>query len=276
MGLRNVIVTGGLATFVVAGVVLGDTGSSGREIPEAFAPFEYLVGSWNGTGVPSANKLKGWNEKHAWAWKFDKGTAVGLSVTMTGDKLLAKGRLSFDADAKRFKLEGNDPEGKSVAFVGAVDKSGKNLVLDRVGSTGDKLKQRLTIVLNSNLVRYTVWVDQQEPGAPQFKRMVVVGLTKEGEAFAAGASASDLPKCIVTGGTASLSVTYQGKSYPLCCTGCRDEFNESPEKYVKKAAALAASAGKPSGKTTPSRVSRDDGSFDGLADEPKAAEAKPK
>src|SRR5262249_7520975 len=79
----------------------------------------------------------------------------------------------------------------------------------------------------------------QEPGAPQFKVAVETGQTKEGEAFAAGSSAADLPKCVVTGGAATLTVSYQGKTYPLCCSGCRDEVNENPEKYIKKAALLA-------------------------------------
>src|SRR5262249_10774456 len=57
---------------------------------------------------------------------------------------------------------------------------------------------------------------------------------KEGESFAAGGAASDLPKCIVTGGAGTLTVMYQGKSFPICCSGCRDEFNENPDKYVKK------------------------------------------
>jgi hypothetical protein len=30
-----------------------------------------------------------------------------------------------------------------------------------------------------------------------------------------------------------MTVSYQGQSYPICCTGCRDEFVENPEKYLK-------------------------------------------
>jgi YHS domain-containing protein len=117
--------------------------------------------------------------------------------------------------------------------------------------------------------------DHQEPGAPQFKNATAIGLTKEGESFAAGGSAADLPKCIITGGTASMTVMYQGKTYAICCSGCRDEFNDNPEKYVKKAALRAeAGAGKTPVQAAASRVGKDDGSFDGLVDEkprPKAA-----
>jgi YHS domain-containing protein len=27
---------------------------------------------------------------------------------------------------------------------------------------------------------------------------------------------------------------YMGKTYYFCCSGCRDEFNASPAKYVKE------------------------------------------
>ncbi len=33
-----------------------------------------------------------------------------------------------------------------------------------------------------------------------------------------------------------MTISYQGRTFPICCTGCRDEFNENPEKYIKKAA----------------------------------------
>src|SRR6476646_7706894 len=84
-GLRSVIVAGCLGMALVGGGARAEgdaaaSGSSGREIPEQFAPFEYLIGSWKGAGVPTANRVKGWNETHAWAWKFEKGVPVGMSV----------------------------------------------------------------------------------------------------------------------------------------------------------------------------------------------------
>ena len=26
---------------------------------------------------------------------------------------------------------------------------------------------------------------------------------------------------------------YKGKTYYVCCSGCRDAFNENPEKFLK-------------------------------------------
>ena len=241
----------------------------GREIPAPFAPFEYLIGSWKGTGVPTANRVRGWNETHAWTWKFEKGLPAGLSVTMEGSKALTKGQLAFDAASKKYTLTATDANRKAATYAGSLDAAGRTLALDRVGAVSDGTKRRLTLFPNANFIRYTFRVAEQEEGAPQFKPVIEVGVTKEGEAFASGGTSADLPKCIVTGGAATMTVSFQGKSFPLCCTGCRDEFNDNPEKYIKKLAERTEAGGKPAAK--PASTGKDDGTFDGLTDGPKTA-----
>ena len=242
------------------------------EVPAALLPFEHMIGGWKGTAKPASNPLKGWQESHGWAWKFEKGKPVGLTVTFDGDKTLAKGAISYDDSSKKYKLDGTDPSGKPLTFLGSFGPDGKTLTFDRVGAIPEG-KERLVVRPNSNKIRYTFQLDRQEPGAPQYKGVISVGLTKDGEAFAAGAGGADLPKCIMTGGAAGMTVSYQGKSYPICCTGCRDEFNDNPEKYAKLADLAARSnpdKDKPATKDKPVAKGKDDGSFDGLIGEPSA------
>jgi YHS domain-containing protein len=246
-------------------------GAEGREIPEAFQPFEHMIGRWKGQGIPTTNRLRGWSEKHQWAWKFAKGVPVGMVILLEGDKTLAKAELSYDAASRQYRLDGTTPEGKAVAYAGPYGgtSSSKMLTLARVSESSPD-KERIILWPNSNQIRYALWVEHQEPGAPQFKRLIEVGLTKEGEAFAAGGSAADLPKCIITGGAATMTVSYQGKSFPICCSGCRDEFNDDPEKYVKKAALRAekGAAATAAASSAGSRPGKDDGAFAGFGDEP--------
>ena len=235
--------------------------SPGRDIPPAFAPFEYLVGRWKGQGVPkdnSAQRFRGWSELHAWAWIFTKGKPTGLSIAIEGGKVLAGGKLTYDAGRKRYRLDATEPKagGGPIAFEGALDSSGKTLVLDAVPNAttagAHRGSMRLSLRPNGNFIRYTMWLDRKEPGAVQFNHAIEVSLTKEGESFAAGsASGADRPKCIVTGGAATMTLTYQGRTFPICCTGCRDEFNESPEKYIKKASMMAQSQAR-----SPNRIGR--------------------
>jgi YHS domain-containing protein len=80
-------------------------------------------------------------------------------------------------------------------------------------------------------VRFSFKLERQEGGRGLFANAFLMNGNKEGESLAGG---SKKPECIVTGGAASIAVSYQGKTYYVCCTGCRDAFNESPEKFLKK------------------------------------------
>lgn len=252
---------------------LDDDGSV--DVPAAFQPFSHLIGSWKGVGIPEANKVKGWPETHAWAWAFDEGKPVALNVTFEGDDMIESARLGYEPDLKLYRLEGHDPEGKPFTYTGKLDDAKSALTLDREQDLTGGIKQRLTLRLNSNAIRYEIRDDRQEPGAPRFARVVEIKMGKEGESFAAGGGASNLPKCILTGGAATMSVTFEGKSYPVCCTGCRDEFEANPERWVKKAAERAAAEAK-AGKDKPgvNRVGRDDGSFGSLLGDDSAPSEK--
>lgn len=247
----------------------------GREIPPAFAPLEYLVGEWNGAALPknSSQSFRGWIESHTWAWTFAKGKPTGMSVAVKGGKVLAEGKLTYDPERKRYRLEGTAPKpgGGPIAFEGALDATGKLLVLDQVGAPRDASEGpiRLSLRPNSNFIRYTMYVDRKGPGGLPFQRATEIGLTKKGESLAGGSAGTDSsPKCIVTGGSATMSITYQGQTFPLCCTGCRDEFKENPEKYIKKASLMAESRGKAKA-AAPAQVSRFEDAFSGdVADMP--------
>ena len=120
-------------------------------------------------------------------------------------------------------------------------------MLDRIsknrGAEPGSDAMQISLRPNANFLRYTMTQDIKLEGAAQFARAIEVGVTKEGETFAAGAAATERPKCIVTGGQATMSVTFEGQTFQLCCSGCLGEFNDNPQKYVKKAALLLASQG---------------------------------
>jgi YHS domain-containing protein len=239
--------------------------------PSVYAPLEYLVGSWKGQAVPkerNAKSFRGWPEVHTWAWIFQKGKPTGMKLTIQGGKTLVEGTLIHDPSTNHFRLEAKSPSpSQPLVFEGNLDTSGKQLELTQVHKAearGDATTLRILLRPNADFIRYTMSIDRKDATDTQFTRTAEVGLTKEGESFAAGSSASERPKCVVTGGAAAMTMSYQGVTYPICCTGCRDEFNENPEKYIKKAKLLAASAtsSKPTSATpAPSGVSRFDDAF---------------
>ena len=88
---------------------------------------------------------------------------------------------------------------------------------------------RAVSLLHSNRFLYRAEVTPAGKTMPV--KLYQVGATKEGEAFAGGSSG---PECIVSGGLGTMKVSYKGKTYYVCCSGCRDEFNANAARYVKE------------------------------------------
>ena len=153
--------------------------------------------------------------------RLDRDSHVGMGLRRRqtgGDDRFDPGRespqpghapLRAGQQAVLARRQGTWRAAKAVRFTGTLDSSGKLLSLER---TEKGTTQRLTLRANSNYIRYTMVLDRKEPGAALFQPLVEIGLTKEGESFAAGSAAVEQPKCIVTGGAATLTVSYQGQS----------------------------------------------------------------
>lgn len=241
--------------LAIAPAALGDAGDP----PPAFAPFAQMIGRWKGQAVPAADPLHGWPEMHEWAWAFEDGEPVAMTWTIEGGKVLAGGRLEYDDRAKAYRLEGETPDGKPIAFDGTLDPDSRLLTLDRRGPS-PRGEERVTIRPIADGVRSTFWYERKAPGAPQYVREIEAGFTKEGVSFAGGGMKKG-PQCIVTGGAATISVTAGGTTFSVCCSGCRDEVMENPEKYVAKLRAKMAAAPKGDAGNTIA-TGRGDGSFD--------------
>ena len=60
-----------------------------------------------------------------------------------------------------------------------------------------------------------------------YARLAEVGSTRKGSSFAKNAASG--PQCVVTGGLGTIAVAHDGKTYYVCCGGCRDLFMEDPQ-----------------------------------------------
>ena len=230
-----------LAILIMGSALIADqpTQKSPREALQAFGE---LIGAWNGTGTPVGTReevQKGfWTEKMDWGWKF-KDKDAWIVVDFTKSKFFTSGELRYVPDKDHFTLTLNTVKKEKLVYVGQLETrdTTKVLTLER---EGDKESQRLIFTFlhpERFLYRYEVKAE----GRPLFAKKWSVGATRDGVAFAAG---SGKPECIVSGGVGTSAVSYQGKTYYVCCSGCRDEFNASPAKYVKEWEAKQAKAKK--------------------------------
>lgn len=195
---------------------------------EALTPFQDLVGGWIGTGQPKRNSAAGaWREKAEWRWKFS-GEQASLEYAVEEGKLLKSALLSFDPKSKALRLKTIEPDAAKDQtverdYVGA--SNGNKLIFDTPAKEG--VEGRRITITRLNEKRTLVLFEQKGAGQNFFNRIAEVGYTREGTRLAESDQTG--PECVVTGGTGTIKVSYKGETYWVCCTGCRDAFNDDPE-----------------------------------------------
>jgi hypothetical protein len=133
------------------------------------------------------------------------------------------------------QLEAGDKPGELILLATPLDEKASPLRFIG-GSTNGKLvltaadapegqPARLTISLVAGGDRQVLLLEKRL-GEGVYSRLAEVGATRKGSSFASKAAAG--PECVVTGGLGTIAVEYEGKKYFVCCTGCRDLFNEDP------------------------------------------------
>ncbi len=195
---------------------------------EALTPFQDLVGGWIGTGQPKRGSASGaWREKAEWRWKFS-GEQVALEYAIEEGKLLKSALVSFDPKSKTFRLKSIEPgtaKDQTVEREYVGESNGNKLVFDTPTKEGAE-GRRITIT-RLNEKRTLVLFEQKGAGQNFFNRIAEVGYTREGTRLADSDQTG--PVCVVTGGQGTIKVSYKGETYWVCCTGCRDAFNDDPE-----------------------------------------------
>lgn len=204
---------------------------------DGLKPFNVLVGSWKGTGYPEGTKEERaaglWIETVTWGWQFHENEAW-LTAAFDKGKYYTDGELRYDVEKALFTLTLTTTDKKKHTYTGTIKE--KVVTLDRTGGPAGE-DQRIVFSLlhyNRHLYRFET---KSAGSALGFTKVWQVGATKEGVPFA------DVPKgpeCVVSGGLGTMKVSYKGKEYYVCCSGCRDAFKDNPEKWIKEFEAKAA------------------------------------
>jgi YHS domain-containing protein len=222
-----------IVVFVSFPIVLAwgaDAAPGRRAEQEALKPYGSLVGEWRGAGQVERGKTKGaWTETASWAWKLTKKTAALEMKITKGGKYLKSAELRPGPEPRSYVLDAVLFDGTNRTFLGKGEDK-KPLVLTASG-TGDEGVRRITLTPLHD-TRLLMLLEGQYPDK-SYSRLGEVGYTREGIAFAVGESG---PVCIVTEGRGTLPVSYKGKTYHVCCTGCRELFQENPEAILAEAA----------------------------------------
>jgi hypothetical protein len=194
-----------MRTALLALLVLAQKDPSSTK--EAMKAIQFLVGEWTVTYGDKADAAKGWEETQSWEYKIDK-TEYQMQVSIKDGKLFKEGLVSYDLKKKVYRWELTRLDGKKATFEGKL--AAKELSAEEV--VDDKTPQEKMAFTFLREGWFLMSFERREAGKKVWDDLYEVQHRKKGVAFVK----NEGPKCVVTGGTGSMAVEYQGKTYYVC------------------------------------------------------------
>jgi YHS domain-containing protein len=202
-------------------------GDKAAAVKEALQALQDYIGGWKGNGTSEKDKSEIWKENASWSWRF-KGKDTFLTFEAKDGKLFKSGELRFLPEKEKYQLTLIDKKDVKRSYEGELK---KDILLLEGQDPATKNTDQLKINLAGGGVRLVMTVSTRLEGRTVFNKQYQVSYTKEGESFGATAKKNE---CVVTGGLGTMTVSFMGQTYYVCCGGCRDAFNENPAKIVQE------------------------------------------
>ena len=211
-----------------------------RLVVAALDGVQVILGSWKGTTDKQVGDFKALDSpKWVWDFRTERGQPA---LVMKSEKslFLTEARLTFLPERQIYQMIAHDKDGQARTLEGQFTSPVEEfegddrrvhrkfkLQLTEVGDAKDALK--LTMNQQDNN-RYLLEVERKKGG--RFTRVVTVGTQREDTSFALSDTDYKDKTCVISGGLGTSQVSYNGKSYWVCCSGCKAAFDEEPARWV--------------------------------------------
>ena len=215
------------------------------DVKKALKPIQVVLGPWHAI----IDKSKDYEDlQWVWDWKTDRAQPALAMATKEDGAYFKTMRLTFLVEEEKFQMTVADKEGKQRVLQGTftaepTDRPGddKKQTPQRtfkllLTETGDA-KDRWQIVMNQqDNNRYLLELARLR--GKTFVRFDTIGSQREGTSFALDDSDFKEKTCVISQGLGTMQVSHKGKSYWVCCSGCKAAFEEDPEKWIAKFEAM--------------------------------------
>lgn len=214
--------------------------ASAETVLSAMQPLQVLLGKWNGT--PRKSTV----DEPQWVWDFQSNRAQPALVFKSAKNVFVReGHLTFLPAEQQYQFAWTTPEGDKRLLKGTFTKP----VQDVAGEDSKKLQRtyKLTLAeaepkegeqwqlaieqIENN--RYVLEIDRRRGKGP-YQRIDTFNTLREGTSFAISDTDYGEQTCIISQGKGTSTVSYMGKSYYVCCSGCKAAFEEDPERWIAK------------------------------------------
>ncbi len=215
------------------------------DVKKALKPIQVVLGPWHAI----IDKTKTYEDlQWVWDWKTDRAQPALAMATKEEGAYFKTARLTYLVEDEKFQMTLTDKDGKQRVLQGIftaepADKPGedKNQTPQRtyklqLTETGDA-KDRWQIVMNQQDNNRYLFELAQLRGS-RFVRFDTMASQREGTSFALDDSDFKEKTCVISQGLGTIQVSHKGKSYWVCCSGCKAAFEEDPDKWIAKFEAM--------------------------------------
>ena len=211
-------------------------------VREALKPLQVIVGTWRGNTYRE-------NVVHEADWAWDHTSQPGqpaLRMTAPKNPFFHTARLSYHPNDEQYVLTVAEPDGSIRTLTGDFEQP----PTDVPGDDGRTLQRSYKLLLRqiepTEGEQWQVALNQQENnrflidlarrrGTSPFRKFDTVSEQRQGTSFALSDEGYGEKTCLISGGLGTIAVSHAGKTYWVCCTGCKAAFEDDPEKWIAEA-----------------------------------------
>ncbi len=244
------------ATVVIAPLSLDDAGGTATpsdaasddiadqdSLLEAMEPLKVLTGAWRATPqrAQAGDKL----EEPSWAWDFQTEPGQPALVMSTSDSPYFRSiRLSYDIESREFTMAVDCIDDQIRELRGTFEDLptefqgddrrmhiAYKLTLSEFDPADERDQWQIAFNQQDNN-RYLVELSRHRSDG--FARFDTINTQRQGTSFAQADDDYGDRECIISGGLGTMQVSFEGKSYWVCCSGCQAAFNDDPEKWIAR------------------------------------------
>lgn len=213
-----------------------------EDVVAALKPIQIVMGKWQGIVQKAAR-----SEVHDWVWDLKTDPVFpALVLSIPDGEFFSNARITYDPRTRKYKMTTVDDESVKRSFVGDFTAAPKDVPSDDGKSvertfqlefteeSGESRGTRYQYVFNQqHNNRYLVNVKRAR-GKAAFRLVDVIGSQRDGVSFAKADDDYGDKTCIISGGLGTSTVSYKGKTYYVCCSGCKAAFDDEPERWIAR------------------------------------------
>ncbi len=212
------------------------------DVLAAMKPLQILRDQWNAV---RQRRIAGQSpgEQQTWIWDFRTNrNQPALVMSAPKGAYFQEARLTFNPAQDRFEMTTTDDKGVERKFAGTFSKpveefQGENNKPQRTYALqlteeepADDREQWQVVLNQQENNRYLLEISRKR--GTTFRRFDTLAAQREGTSFALSDTDYGDRTCIISAGLGTIPVSFQGKTYYVCCSGCKAAFEEEPARWI--------------------------------------------